>query len=129
MSVASLSEGATVLVVEQEPRMRAAVARILDQSGFMVVHADSAQDALATLAERSDVRVVVTDIDLADAVDGLAFTHEVHHRWPALGQVITSGQVRHLHPSEVPGDGIFMPHPLPIQAFLDAISLAACHGR
>ena len=129
MSVASLSEGATVLVVEQEPRMRAAVTRALDLSGFTVVQADSTQDALTTLEERSDVRVVVTDIDLADAVDGLAFAHEVHHRWPAMGQVITSGQVRRLRPNEVPGDGIFMPRPLPMQAFLDAISLAACHGR
>ena len=109
--------------------MRAAVTEALDMSGCVVVQAESPWDALSTLEERSDVRVVVTDIDLADAGDGLAFTHEVHHRWPALGQVITSGQVRHLRPSEVPGDGIFMPHPLPIQAFLDAISLAACHGR
>ena len=129
MSVALLSEGATVLVVEQEPRMRAAVTRVLDVSGFTVVQANSTQDALTTLEERSDVRVVVTDIDLADAVDGLAFTHEVHHRWPTLGQVITSGDVRHLRPSDIPGDGIFMPRPLPVQMFLEAVSLAASHTR
>ncbi len=109
--------------------MRAAVTRALDLSGFMVVQANSTQDALTTLEERPDVRVVVTDIDFAEAADGLAFAHEVHHRWPALGQVITSGQVRHLHPSEVPGDGVFIPRPLPMQAFLDAVALAACHGR
>ena len=129
MFVASPLEGATVLVVEQEPRMRAAVSRALDLSGFVVVQANNTREALTTLEERSDVRVVVTDIDLSDAVDGLAFTHEVHHRWPAMGQVITSGQVRHLRPSEVPGDGIFMPHPLPMETFLNAISLAAGYIR
>ncbi len=129
MSVASPLEGATVLVVEQEPRVRAAVTEALDLSGCVVVQADTTRDAFAALEERADVQVVVADIDMADAGNGLAFAHEVHQRWPALGLVITSGQVRHLRPSEVPGDGIFMPRPLPLGAFLEAVSLVACHQR
>ena len=129
MSLASPLKGATVLVVEQEPRVRAAVTEALDLSGCVVVQAESPRDALSTLEERSDVQVVVADIDGADAGDGLAFATQVHQRWPSMGLVITSGQIRHLRPSEVPGDGIFMPRPLPMQAFLEAVSLAASHTR
>ena len=129
MSQASPLKGATVLVVEQEPRVRAAVTEALDGFGCVVVQTDSPRDALSTLEERSDVQVVVADIDGADADNGLAFAHQVHQRWPSVGLVITSGYIRHLRPSEVPGDGIFMPRPLPRQAFLEAVSLAACHAR
>ncbi len=127
MSLASPLKGATVLVVEQEPRVRAAVTEALDISGCVVVQAESPRDAFSTLEERSDVQVLVADID--EAGSGLAFAHEVHQRWPTMGLVITSGQVRHLRPSEVPGDGIFMPRPLPVQMFLEAVSLAASHTR
>jgi DNA-binding NtrC family response regulator len=127
MSLASPLKGATVLVVEQEPRVRAAVTEALDMSGCVVVQAESPRDAFSTLEERSDVQVLVADID--EAGSGLAFAYEVHQRWPSMGLVITSGQVRHLHPSEVPGDGIFMPRPLPMQMFLEAVSLAASHTR
>src|SRR3712207_3572091 len=127
MSLASPLKGATVLVVEQEPRVRAAVTEALDLSGCVVVQASSPRDALSTLEERSDVQVLVADID--EAGSGLAFAHQVHQRWPSMGLVITSGQVRHLRPSEVPGDGIFMPRPLPVQMFLEAVSLAASHMR
>ncbi len=129
MSLASPLKGATVLVVEQEPRVRAVVTEALDLSGCVVVQAESPRDALSTLEERSDVQVLVADIDMDETGNGLAFAHEVHQRWPAMGLVITSGHVRHLRPSEVPGDGVFMPRPLPVQAFLEAVSLAASHMR
>jgi DNA-binding NtrC family response regulator len=125
--LASPLKGATVLVVEQEPRVRAAVTEALDMSGCVVVQVESPHDALSTLEERSDVQVVVADIDGADADNGLTFAHQVHQRWPAMGLVITSGHIRHLRPSDVPGDGTFMPRPLPVQAFLDAVSRAVCH--
>ncbi len=127
MSLASPLKGATVLVVEQQPRVRAAVTEALDMSGCVIVQAESPRGAFSTLEERSDVQVLVADID--EAGSGLAFAHEVHQRWPSMGLVITSGQVRHLRPSEVPGDSIFMPRPLPVQAFLEAVSLAASHTR
>jgi DNA-binding NtrC family response regulator len=114
-----------VLVVEPEHHVRAALSEALDASGYVVAEARTAQDAFAALEERSDVRVMVADLDMADAVDGLAFAHEVHRRWPALGMVITSGRVRHLPPSDIPGDGFFMPRPLPRQMFLEAVWVAA----
>ena len=59
MSLASPLKGATVLVVEQEPRVRAAVTEALDISGCVVVQAESPRDAFSTLEERSDVQVLV----------------------------------------------------------------------
>ncbi len=46
-------------MVEQEPRVRAAVTEALDISGCVVVQAESPRDAFSTLEERSDVQVLV----------------------------------------------------------------------
>jgi DNA-binding NtrC family response regulator len=124
-----LSERTAVLVVEPQPQVRAAVSQVLDTSGYDVIEAECPRDAFAALEERGDLRVVVADIDMADAAEGLAFAHQVHDRWPAKGLVITSGHVRRLHPREVPGDGVFMPRSLPRQAFLEVVSLAAFQAQ
>jgi DNA-binding NtrC family response regulator len=123
------SQGATILLVEQEAHLRAEVSAVLGASGFAVVEVASEREAYAALEERADVRVMVSDLDTVAPDRGLAFAHEVHGRWPAIGLVITSGRVRHLPPAEVPGDGIFMPRPLPVETFLEVVGWVAQPAR
>jgi DNA-binding NtrC family response regulator len=129
MHIVTGSERTTVLVVEPEAHLRAVVSGLLDTSGFVVLQAESERQAYAALEERSDVKVVVSDLDMASPDHGLAFAREVHDRWPTIGLVITSGRVRHLPPDEVPGDGIFMPRPLPIETFLEVVGWVAQPAR
>jgi hypothetical protein len=48
----------------------------------------------------------------------------IHGRWPGLGLVLTSDQVRHLRPDGVPGNGCFLPHPIPADTLLDEVRSA-----
>ena len=80
-----------VLVVEDEPLIREAVARDLREAGFRVAEAATPEDALA-LAEKSAAAsgpppVVVTGLHLGPGLDGLALGAEVLRRWPEVGMV------------------------------------------
>ncbi len=55
--------GSTVLIVEDEPQVRAAAARVLRRHGYQVVECGHGVDALAAWRERgSEISLVVTDV-------------------------------------------------------------------
>ena len=69
-----------VMVVEDEPAVRAMVARVLQEEGYDVVSAQDGQEALSALAERNRVRLVVSDVAMPvmsgrELGDTLALTH------------------------------------------------------
>ena len=80
-----------VLVVEDEPRLREAIARDLQGAGFRVAEAASAEAALAGAAEVAATSgpppVVVTGLHLGPGLDGLALGAEMLRRWPEVGMV------------------------------------------
>ncbi|MDB5452790.1 MAG: response regulator receiver [Caulobacteraceae bacterium] len=99
-----------VLVVEDEPFVRMIAAEGLEDAGFEVLEADSADAALRILNSRSDVRVLFTDINMPGSVDGVELARLVHERWPELRIVITSGREQPAA-AEIPDDGRFVPKP------------------
>jgi two-component system, response regulator PdtaR len=115
----------TVLLVQSEPAARADVAVSLIRTGFNVIEAESTGEAWTTLEAQPDVRVLLTDLDVSNGADGLEFARKVYDRWPSIGLVITSGQVRHLRPDDVPGGGCFLPHPVPAETLLHEVKVAA----
>jgi DNA-binding NtrC family response regulator len=115
----------TILLMESTPVVRTGVAAVLNEAGFNVIETQSPCEAWTTLEERCDVRVLLADLDAPDAIDGLELAHKVHDRWPSLGLVITSNHIRHLHPSDVPGDGCFLPRPLPEETLVQEVARAA----
>jgi DNA-binding response OmpR family regulator len=81
-----------VLVVEDEPQVREAVARDLREAGFRVAEAASAAAALAAAEAAAATGggpppVVVTGLHLGPDPDGLALGAEVLRRWPEAGVV------------------------------------------
>ena len=94
-----------VLVVEDEPLVREAVAAVLRGAGFGVAEAASAEEALA-LAGSADhgggggaaPAVVVADLRLGAGMDGLALGAEARRRWPGVGVVYATG-----HPDSFDG--------------------------
>jgi two-component system, response regulator PdtaR len=115
----------TILLLESKPEVRSSVTSCLDEAGFNVIATESPHEAWTALEERSDVRVLLADLDMSDATDGLELAHKVHDRWPSLGLVITSNHIRHLRPSDVPGNGCFLPRPLPEETLLQEVAMAA----
>lgn len=115
----------TVLLVEHEPRLQAALTECLGGCGCSVICVSDAAEAFSTLERCSGVQVIVADIDAQEADEGLPFVRQVHERWPALGLVITSSRLRRLRPDAVPGDGCFVPRPIPAQMLVDLVHVAA----
>jgi CheY-like chemotaxis protein len=99
-----------VLVVEDEPFVRMIAAEGLEDAGFDVIEAASADDALKVLNARPDVGVLFTDVNMPGSVDGVELARMVHARWPNLRIVVTSGKDRP-RSADLPDDGRFLPKP------------------
>src|SRR5262245_53865291 len=57
-----IPQSALVLVVEDEPLVRLDAIDMLTDAGFRVIDAANADEAIAILEARPDIRVVVTDV-------------------------------------------------------------------
>jgi DNA-binding NtrC family response regulator len=112
-----------VLLLERAQRS-ASMISILVSADFEVIQAQDADEAWATLEARDDVDVLLADLDISSPVTGIDLGRYIHDRWPGLGLVLTSEHVRHLRPDEVPGNGCFLPHPIPADTLLDEVRSA-----
>jgi CheY-like chemotaxis protein len=65
---------------------------LIEDAGFEVVEAASADEAIRILECRSDIRVVFTDIHMPGSMDGLKLAHAVRNRWPPIKIMVTSGR-------------------------------------
>lgn len=85
----ALGAGQRVLVVEDEPEARSALAELLVELGYAVTAAGSAEEALRLPAEPG-FDVLLTDYLLPGA-SGLELAGELEKRWPDLQVVVMSG--------------------------------------
>jgi CheY-like chemotaxis protein len=99
-----------ILVVDDEALLRLSAADVLQEGGYEVVEAADAEEALAILASRGDVRMLFTDVQLPGSTDGMRLARQVHQRWPDIVLLITSGRLRPRE-EEIPDDGEFVPKP------------------
>jgi two-component system, response regulator PdtaR len=104
------SEKAAILVVDDEAMLRFCAADALEEEGFEVIEAANADEALKVLANRPDVRLLFTDIQMPGKLDGLALARKVHEQWPRIKLVITSGRKQPSR-AEIPDDGSFIAKP------------------
>jgi CheY-like chemotaxis protein len=111
-----------VLVVEDEPLIRMNTADIFEAAGYYVLEAPNADEALALMNARSDVRVIVTDIDMPGSMDGLAMAHHVRQTFPEVGLVLASGKV---FPPErqLPVGARFFSKPFQEHEIVDAVAV------
>lgn len=83
--------GETVLVVEDDPAVRALAHAMLEDLGYAVIEASSADAALAILTRRPDVDVVFSDIVMPGPATGLDLAKELMRRSPSVPIILTSG--------------------------------------
>ena len=84
--------GKTVLLVEDNADVAAVVVPVLERLGCRVVHVARADAALARLAERpGEADLVLTDVVMPGAMDGLALAREVRSRHPSLKLLLMTG--------------------------------------
>ena len=81
-----------ILVVEDEPILRMMAVDMVEDAGFEAVEAADATAAVKILEERTDIRIVFTDIDMPRGIDGIRLAAAVRDRWPPIEIILTSGQ-------------------------------------
>ena len=89
----SVAKRAVILIVEDELLIRMHAVEMIEEA-FEVVEAASADEAIAILEARLDIRVVFTDIQMPGSMDGLKLAAAVRDRWPPIKIVATSGHVK-----------------------------------
>ena len=60
-----------ILTVEDEFLVSEFLGHVLTSAGYEVVAAANADDAIAILEKRDDIRIVITDINMPGSMDGL----------------------------------------------------------
>jgi CheY-like chemotaxis protein len=99
-----------VLVVEDEDLVRTMAVDVLEDEGFTVIEAATADEAWAVLDARDDIAILFTDVEMPGSMNGLDLASRVAGRWPRIRLVLTSGPVR-LSNQAVPDHGTFVPKP------------------
>ncbi len=99
-----------VLVVEDEFFSRLHAVNLVEAAGYEAVEASNADDAIAILEARKDIRIVFTDMDMPGSMDGLKLAHAIRKRWPPVEVILTSGHFN-LSDHDMPERGRFFPKP------------------
>lgn len=100
----------TILIVEDHPAVRKSASELVALIGHKVYAACDADEALELLELCSDIDAVLTDIEMPGSMNGLALALVIHHRWPDIVVIATSGRVE---PAawELPGATAFVAKP------------------
>jgi len=84
----------SILVVEDDPDVRAFAHQALSELGYRVLIAPDAASALRVLEGTARIDLLFTDVGLPNGVNGRQLADEARRRWPALKVVFTTGYAR-----------------------------------
>lgn len=118
----------TVLLVEDEPLLRLFVAELLEDSGFKVVEAANATEALVLLDAGLEIDVLLTDVEMPNGCNGFELAHKVHKSWPRAEILIMSGR-RWPAEGDLPLGAAFLAKPCPNEAIVSHVHSAAERSR
>ena len=99
-----------ILVVDDEALLRLRAVDVLEDAGYRVVEASDAAEALKVLEDRSDVRLLFTDVQMPGEFDGMELAAKVCQRWPDVLLIVTSGRLN-IADKDVPDHGRFVAKP------------------
>ena len=80
-----------ILVIDDEPIVRLDAREILEDAGYVVTEAASADAAMPLLSDGGTVEAILTDIDMPGTLDGLELARMVDGLMPEIAIVIMSG--------------------------------------
>ena len=104
----ALSE--VVLVVEDNPIILMSALDLVVTAGFEGVGAANADEAIAILEARADIRLVFTDVEMPGTIDGVKLAHYIRERWPPIHLIVASGKAI-LEESQLPAGSRFFSKP------------------
>ena len=86
------AEGATILVVEDDMRVRVSTVGALEELGYAPLACASAEEALELLEDRDDVRLVISDV-VMPGMTGPEMVGRIASRYPHIGVLFVTGYV------------------------------------
>jgi two-component system, response regulator PdtaR len=113
----------TVLVVEDNAVVRMCTKRIVEDAGYLVLTAGTADEALQAFYDHDEIGVLFTGIRMRGAIDGLALAFVASRLWPETGIVVASGEMN-LSVSNIPKRGRFLAKPYSAAQLESALSRA-----
>lgn len=89
---------ARVLVVDDDAEVREAMVAMLDELGYQVDEAPSADEALARLADRRQptIDILLSDVVMPGRLDGVGLAEEVQRLYPTIPIVLATGYTTRL---------------------------------
>jgi two-component system, response regulator PdtaR len=110
-----------ILIVEDELLVGEYLNTVLTDSGYEVIAAADADEAIAVLEARDDIRIMITDINMPGSMDGLRLAAAVRDRWPPIKIIVVTG---HKPPEldELPSDSAFVAKPYTAERMIAAVS-------
>ena len=109
-----------VLVVEDEPLIRMLAVDVLEEAGFEVIEASTADYAILVLDKREDIRVVFTDVDMPGRLNGFQLARHVQDHHHRIRGIIGSGKCRP-GPDDVAPGTIFLQKPYPLDTLVKEV--------
>lgn len=80
-----------ILTVEDEFLVSEDLRRVLSEAGHEVISTADADEAIEVLESRTDIRIVITDINMPGSMDGLKLAAAIRKKWPPIKIIITTG--------------------------------------
>jgi CheY-like chemotaxis protein len=103
-------KSSVVLIVEDEFFIRSNAMALMNDLGHVAFEADGADEAISVLEQHPEIAVIVTDIQMAGSMDGLALARYASGRWPPLRFIIVSGGATPVS-GDMPNGAIFLAKP------------------
>jgi two-component system, response regulator PdtaR len=110
----------TIVIVEDDILANEHLEFILQQAGYVVLSATSADEAAELLEDREDVRLIVTDINLPGTVNGLKLAATAKAQQPDMNVIIVTGYSAPKN-DEIPPGSLFIPKPYNARKMIEAV--------
>ena len=88
-----MGNGETLLVVEDEPDLRALLSRMLESLGYRVIEAEDGPSALHRLDSSTSVELLISDFGLPHGMDGGQLAARVREQYPDLPVLLITGHI------------------------------------
>lgn len=122
-----LDRSATLLIVEDEPLLRVLITDILVDHGFTVLEAGNANEAIEILNSASDIQIMLTDVRMPGAMDGIELARRVSHGRPEIGILIMSAWI-YPRAEAIPEGARFIAKPYLPTSLIAEIEAMLSHG-
>ena len=115
-----MTEGRSILIVEDEPMVRSVAERALSRHGYHVITADNGEDALEVLHSGQQIDLLISDV-VMPGMDGPTMVEEARKDRPDLKILFMSGYAEEQLRKSINVDNVsFLPKPFSVQELAEA---------